>query len=118
MPFVHLSTTKQMTMEQKEALSNEIAKTVTILPGKPYERTMVRIDAGCEIFRAGKLAECAYFQTHFQRPVPIEAQKKYIETLYSLFKEHLGLDVPQIYMSMIDLDTWGSRGTLQMPIKD
>lgn len=114
MPFVHLSTTKTMTMEQKENLSNEIAKLVATMPGKPYERTMVRIDAGCEIFRAGKLAECAYFQTHFQRPVPIGEQTAYIERMYALFKEQLGLDVPQIYMSMIDMDTWGSRGTLQL----
>ena len=113
MPFTHLSTTKLMTMEEKEILADEIAKLVATLPGKPYERTMVRIDAGCEIFRAGKLAECAYFQTHFQRPVPIDAQTAYIENLYTLFKERLGLEIPQIYMSMIDLDTWGSRGTLQ-----
>jgi len=113
MPFTHLSTTKSMTMEEKETLADEIAKLVATLPGKPYERTMVRIDAGCEIFRAGKLAECAYFQTHFQRPVPLDAQTSYIENLYELFKERLGLESTQIYMSMIDLDTWGSRGTLQ-----
>ena len=115
MPFVHLSTTKIMTMPEKEVLADEIAHLVATMPGKPYERTMVRIDAGCEIFRAGKLAECAYFQTHFQRPVPIEAQKSYIENLYTLFKDKLGLEVPQIYMSMVDLETWGSRGTLQLP---
>ena len=113
MPFTHLSTTKSMTMEEKETIADEIAKLVATLPGKPYERTMVRIDAGCEIFRAGKLAECAYFQTHFQRPVPLDAQTYYIENLYDLFKERLGLESTQIYMSMIDLDTWGSRGTLQ-----
>jgi len=113
MPFTHLSTTKSMTMEEKETIADEIAKLVATLPGKPYERTMVRIDAGCEIFRAGKLAECAYFQTHFQRPVPLDAQTSYIENLYELFKERLGLESTQIYMSMIDLDTWGSRGTLQ-----
>ncbi|MEA4895215.1 MAG: phenylpyruvate tautomerase MIF-related protein [Oscillospiraceae bacterium] len=113
MPFVHLSTTKTMTMDEKEILADDIAHLVATLPGKPYERTMVRIDAGCEIFRAGKLAECAYFQTHFQRPVPMEAQTAYIESLYALFNKRLGLDIPQIYMSMIELDTWGSRGTLQ-----
>ena len=113
MPFVHLSTTKTMTMEEKEILADDIAHLVATLPGKPYERTMVRIDASCEIFRAGKLAECAYFQTHFQRPVPMEAQTAYIESLYALFKQRLNLEIPQIYMSMIELDTWGSRGTLQ-----
>lgn len=115
MPFVHLSTTITITLAEKEVLADEIARLVATLPGKSYERTVVRIDAGCEIFRAGKLAKCAYFQTHYQRPVPIEAQKSYIENLYILFRDKLGLEIPQIYMSMIDLDTWGSRGTLQLP---
>lgn len=113
MPFVHLSTTKTMTMAEKEVISDEIAKLVATLPGKPYERTMVRIDAGCEIFRAGKQADCAYLQTHFQNPVGIGAQTEYIEALYALFKERLGLEAHQLYMSMIALDTWGTRGTLQ-----
>ncbi len=113
MPFTHLSTTKILTQAEKETLADEIAKLVATMPGKPYERTMVRIDDGCEIFRAGKPAECAYFQTHFQNPVPIENQTSYIEGLYELFRQRLGLEASQVYMSMIDLDTWGSRGTLQ-----
>lgn len=112
MPFVHLSTTKEIAPKEKAELADEIAKLVATMPEKPYERTMVRIDAGCEIYRAGQLAECAYFQTHFRKPVPMELQKAYIESLYELFYQKLGLEVPQIYMSMIALDTWGSRGTL------
>ena len=27
-------------------------------------------------------------------------------------KEQLGLEIPQVYFAMVDLDTWGSRGTL------
>ena len=33
--------------------------------------------------------------------------------MYALFREKLGLEIPQIYMSMIALDTWGTRGTLK-----
>lgn len=113
MPFVHLSTTIAITPQAKAELANEIAKLVATMPGKPYERTMVRIDAECDIYRAGKPAQCAYFQTHFQDPVPLEAQTAYIESMYALFKEKLGLEIPQVYMSMIALDTWGTRGTLK-----
>jgi len=112
MPFIHLSITKELEKEQKCDIADSIAKLVSGIPGKPYERTMVRIDDQCEIYRAGKLAECAYLQTHFQDPVPYEMQKNYIESLYTLFKEKLNMDIPQIYMSMINLETWGSRGTL------
>ena len=73
---------------------------------------MIRIDAGCEIYRGGELAECAFLETVFQKPLPIEAQRAYIEALYALMKEQLGLEIPQVYFAMVDLDTWGSRGTL------
>lgn len=112
MPFVHLSTTKVIPSKEKAELADEIAKLVATMPEKPYERTMVRIDADCEIFRAGQPAECAYLQTHFRKPVAMELQKAYIEKMYALFYERLGLETQQIYMSMISLDTWGSRGTL------
>lgn len=112
MPFVHLSTTKAISTKEKAELANEIAKLVSTMPGKPYERTMVKIEAECEIYRAGELAECAYFQTHFRKPVSIELQKAYIEKMYALFYDKLRLETQQIYMSMIALDTWGSRGTL------
>ena len=39
-------------------------------------------------------------------------QMEQIEALNALFKEQLELDIPQIYFAMVDLDIWGSRGTL------
>ena len=51
-------------------------------------------------------------ETIFQKPLPVEAQKAYIEALYEVMKRLLDLDVPQVYFAMVDLDTWGSRGTL------
>ena len=112
MPFLHFSTTKALTPPQKAALSAGIADCVRLLPGKPADRAMIRIDAGCEIYRGGELAECAFLETVFQKPRPIEAQRAYIEALYALMKEQLGLEIPQVYFAMVDLDTWGSRGTL------
>lgn len=112
MPFLHFSTTKKLEPEKKEELAKEIAECVKLLPGKPAHKAMIRIDDGCEIYRDGALAECAFLETIFQKPLPQEAQKEYIETLYEVMKRLLDLDVPQVYFAMVDLDTWGSRGTL------
>ena len=107
MPFLHFSTTLQLEAQQKAELSREIAECV-----KPADRAMIRIDAGCEIYRGGVVADCAFMETIFQKPLPVEAQKAYIEALYEVMKRLLDLDVPQVYFAMVDLDTWGSRGTL------
>ena len=112
MPFIHFSTTKQLNEEQKAELAGKIVKCVMLLPGKPADRAMIRVDANCTIYRGGALAECAFMETIYQKPLPLESQKEYIEALYALFKEELNLDTPQVYFAMVDLDTWGSRGTL------
>lgn len=112
MPFLHFSTTKAMDAEMKTELSKGIMECVKLLPGKPAERAMIRIDAGCDIFRGGEIAECAFMETLYQKPLPEESCKAYIEALYALMKRELDLDIPQCYFAMVDLDTWGSRGTL------
>lgn len=112
MPFLHFSTTKKLDTEKKAALSVGIMECVKLLPGKPADRAMIRIDTGCDIYRNGELAECAFMETLYQKPLPMEACKAYIEALYDLAKRELDLDIPQCYFAMVDLDTWGSRGTL------
>lgn len=112
MPFLHFSTTKQLDAQQKADLSVAIAECVKLLPGKPADRAMIRIDTGCEIYRGGEISECAFLETIFQKPLPLESQKAYVEALYALMKDRLGLEIPQVYFAMVDLDTWGSRGTL------
>lgn len=112
MPFLHFSTTKKLDAQKKAELAGEIAECVKLLPGKPAHKAMIRIDDGCEIYRDGALAECAFMETIFQKPLLLEDQKAYIEALYEVAKRLLDLDVPQVYFAMVDLDTWGSRGTL------
>lgn len=112
MPFLHFSTTKEIDKEKKEELASGIMECVKLLPGKPADRAMIRIDSGCDIFRNGEIAECAFMETIYQKPLPEEACKEYIEALYALMKDVLQLDIPQCYFAMVDLDTWGSRGTL------
>ncbi|MDO4566324.1 MAG: phenylpyruvate tautomerase MIF-related protein [Oscillospiraceae bacterium] len=112
MPYLHFKTTLTLSEEEKKRLALSIMECVKLLPGKPAQRAMIHIDDACEIFRDGEFAECAFMETQFQRPIEMNDQKNYIEALYSLFQKQLGLSIPQVYMSMIDLDTWGSRGTL------
>lgn len=114
MPYIHLSVTQKLGSDKKNGLSGKIAECVKLLPGKPFDRTMIRIDDNCDIYRGGERAECAFMQTMFQKPLAGEEQKQYIEALYALFYIELGLDIPQIYFGMVELDTWGSRGTLQL----
>ena len=113
MPFIHVNITKKITPEKKQVLAAGIGKIAAELPGKAYEKIMVRIDDGCDIFRGGEPAECVYTQTAMKRSNEFEDQKAYVEKLYDFYKAELDFDVPQCYFGMLELDTWGSRGTLK-----
>lgn len=113
MPFIHVSLTQKVSPEKKKELAIGIGKLVEIIPGKKFEKAMVRIDDGCAIYRGGVESQCAYTETKLRKPNEIERQTEYVEGLYQLFKEILGLDIPQCYFGMVELDTWGSRGTLK-----
>jgi len=113
MPFIHVSLTKKVTDDKKRKLAEGIGKIVEILPGKNFQKVMVRIDDGCEIYRGGETAECVYTQTAMKKSNSLEEQKEYIEKLYQFYKDELDLDIPQCYFSMLELNSWGSRGTLK-----
>jgi len=112
MPFIHLSITGKLEPDKKAGLADDIAKLVSLIPGKPYEKTMVRIDDGCEIFRAGKPADCAFMETRLKKPCDHEKEVEYTEKLFKLFEEKLGLPAAAVYFTIIETDYWGSRGTL------
>lgn len=113
MPFIHVSLTQKVSLKKKKELAAGIGKLIEIIPGKKFEKAMVRVDDGCLIYRGGETAECAYVETKLRRPNEIEKQTAYVEKMYELFNEILDLDIPQCYFSMVELDTWGSRGTLK-----
>lgn len=112
MPFIHLSIAQKLKTDEKAKLADEIAKLVSLVPGKPYEKAMVRIDDGCEIFRAGKKADCAFMETQMKKSPDREALIEYTEKLFKLFEETLGLPAASVYFNIIETEYWGSRGTL------
>lgn len=110
MPYIHLSIGKKITPAQRDALAEKIGKAVTILPEKTFEKTMVHIDEDCVIYRGGKRAECLYMETRIFKDAPVEAETEYARKLYAVFNEVLGIPDTQVYMNILELNTWASKG--------
>lgn len=113
MPFVSVSIGKKVAPEQKQELAEQIARLITIIPGKPYEKTMVRIDDDCTIYRAGERTECAFMETRLYKESDLESKVEYTEKLYALFERVLGIPQAQAYFNILELDHWGSRGSFR-----
>lgn len=112
MPWIHLSTTRELTSEDKEALADEIGYLVEIIAGKFHQKTMIRIDDGCDIFRGGEPVPCAFMETRIMTPNDWDQQVEYVDKLYRLFEDRLLLTPDQVYFNVVEGPSWGSRGSL------
>jgi hypothetical protein len=112
MPWIHLSTTRTLTAEQKAELADEIGYLVEIIAGKFHQKTMIRIDDGCDIYRGGEIAPCAFMETRIMVPNDWDQQVDYTDKCYALFEEKLQLKRTEVYFNVLEVPSWGSRGSL------
>ena len=112
MPFIHISVTEKLSDDKKQQLADAVGRCAPLLPGKQFEKTMVRVDDGCLICRGGEPASCAFASTHVRRPNELSDKVAYVEQLYKVFEEQLGFEQAQCYFQILESDEWGSRGSL------
>lgn len=113
MPYIQISLSKKLTDEKKRALAAGVAALVPILPDKPGDRAIVQIDDGRSLYRGGEPADCAFMETRLYGKTPKPYLRAYTEKLFKLFEEQLGYAGNQIYFNILELDHWGSKGTLR-----
>ncbi|QCT72654.1 tautomerase family protein [Eubacterium maltosivorans] len=113
MPYIKISLSKKITCEEKQALAAEIAAVIPLLPDKPGDRAMVEIHDGCDLYRGGQPAGCAFMETRLYQETPKPFLKQYTEALFEVFERRLGYSKAQIYFNILELDHWGSKGTLR-----
>lgn len=112
MPWIHLSTTRELTPEAKQELADEIGYLVEVIAGKYHQKTMIRIDDGVDIYRGGELVPCAFMETRIMVPNDWDQQVEYVDKLYTLFEEKLQLTPAEVYFNVVEGPSWGSRGSL------
>lgn len=110
MPFIHVSLSVQISQEKKQILAEQIGHLIAQIPGKTYEKTMIRIDDGCDIYRAGQKADLVFLETRLYQVSEMEDKKQYIKQLFDLVQKELGISKTDAYFNIIELDHWGSRG--------
>ena len=103
MPYIQISLSKKLTDEEKRALAAGVAALVPMLPGKP----------GDSLYRGGEPAACAFMETRLYGKTPEPYLRAYTEKLFELFEEQLGYGGNQIYFNILELDHWGSKGSLR-----
>ena len=113
MPYISVSVSKTLESAQTEQIKAELGQLVTLIPGKTEEVTMVRIEDGCKLYKAGKaLGNGAFIEVRLYGPAPQPDKEKFTEAVFQAFEKMLDIQPSDIYLNIFEMDSWGTKGKL------
>ncbi|MDR1213584.1 MAG: hypothetical protein LBK54_05790 [Propionibacteriaceae bacterium] len=110
MPYVHVRVGRPLTDQERDALGDRVGRLIEVIPDKSFVKTMIDIDDDCRIYRGGRRTACAFIETQLRRPNETEAKRDYAEGLFTVCQDVLGLSNDQVYLTVVEVDHWGSSG--------
>lgn len=110
MPYIHMQTSCAISADQRTALFKMLNETISLIPGKTPNVTMIQIDDHCTMQRAEDFAPCIFFELRMFKASPEEAKALYVKTVSEKLSDLLGVDQTRIYMNLMEFQTWGSGG--------
>lgn len=110
MPYVNLATTKSIDAAARRALRDAIGETITLIPGKSYEVTMIRLTDNADIVKGRSDEPCLFMEVRLFTKTTLEAKKAFTEAISAKLYEILGVNDRYMYINYIELEGWGSGG--------
>lgn len=110
MPFIRITTTKTLTLQQEVALKETVGKLITILPNKTEDYLMVHIEDNQVMYFKGKELECLRITAQIYGHAQDSYKKEFIETLMKEVEKITGIPVAQQYATFEEFDHWGLNG--------
>lgn len=114
MPFIHMSTSKELTADQLFAARELIARLVTLLPTKTKENTMIKVEGGCCLSIGEPDAPCLFVDARLFRASPLEAKQAFVKALCEAFEAEFSIAQNRMYVNILELDSWGSKGSFNV----
>jgi len=112
MPYIAINTTEKLSDAQKETVKAELGRLVTIIHGKTEANLFIDISDSRTMYRAGKSISGAFVDLRLWRQSEFEGKKQFTESALEMLSRELGLSKENIWLNIMELDTWGNNGTL------
>ena len=110
MPFLHVQVSVALDSQAKEAIRDEIAGIMSILPNKTRDNTMIRIEGGASLFMGEEDMPCAFADLRLFRASPDEAKAQFIRAVTDILNTRLKIPPGRTYVNIIELQEWGAGG--------
>jgi len=114
MPYISVSTTLSLSQEKKDEIASMLGKYISLIPNKTEAVLMVDVSDGHTMYFGGQKRErCAFVDVRCYKNARFEDNKAFIEAVYKLLNETTGLMETEIYVTIYEYPTWGTKGSLK-----
>ena len=113
MPYISVTTSLKPSGEQMLRVKSELGRLIGLVPGKTEENLMIDLAASRSMFKAGEAVACAFVEAKLWGKVEAGAKKRFVEEVLAMLRRELGLEERNLFLNLLELDEWGSGGTLK-----
>ncbi|MDR1826949.1 MAG: hypothetical protein LBR29_01320 [Methylobacteriaceae bacterium] len=112
MPFISVTTSRNISSEQAERIKTGLGKRISIIPGKSETSLMIHLCGAGTMYFGGEEKPCVHMNVLLFRKADKEAKGKFCEESIAFVAEILDVPVEDVFLTLSEYDSWGSRGTL------
>ncbi len=113
MPFISIQVSGPVSEDQRRETASRLGGLIEILPGKTEKALMLEVTGEHRLFFGGIEKPCAYVDLRLFRKSELSAKKELARCIFQLMKEIFSIEADNVYLSYIELDTWGAHGELK-----
>ena len=113
MPYISVTTSKELTGVERDAIRRELGFLISTIPGKMESVLMIDIMDGHDMYFAGTRRVCAYLNVALYTAAPFEAKSEFAGAVCEMLEREAGIPVDDVYLTFSEYPNWCSHGTLK-----
>ena len=113
MPFIQVSTSLNLDDAKKDKIASRIGEVISIIPNKSEPLLMIDIRDNDTMYFGGERKTLAFVDVRCYRSAPYVSNKEFTEAVFRLLQEETSLGQDDIYVSITEYSTWGTKGSMK-----
>jgi phenylpyruvate tautomerase PptA (4-oxalocrotonate tautomerase family) len=113
MPFIQVNVSRALQGQQKEELKAKLGEVITLIPGKTETVTMIDIADNRTIYKAGKPINGGFIEVRLYGTAEQTSKEALTEAIFATAEQLLGIQPQDLYLNIIELNSWGANGRLK-----
>lgn len=110
MPYIRVSTSVKLSDTQKDSIGQMISENIAIIRGKTAEATMIEIQGDITMLKGGERRDCVFVEARLFGAAPDDQKQLLTEVFCTKLSELTGAALGNVYMNILEFDSWGSNG--------